>query len=632
MRQILASIFVIMYSFAALAQDIITHQIGDDGFAEVPLQFAFPYYGQVFTNSWMFDNGVVGFYSPFDGYSGGQNYFSQPFSTGLGGQFNYMIAPLWTDLLNYSGTYTTQGDSTFQRYSWNNISQWGYPDRLNSFSLEISPSGSISVQYDQINISGYPVSVGTTGDLSQGEFEQIFYANSGEPVSTNIISNWNTYTEADACGVDPLSNFKCPGYEIAYYEQQCSFNPLYDSQCPGYDTAYLEQQCAVDSLHSNQCPGYEIAYFDQQCSIDPLYNNQCPGYDVAFILSSGVLVANIGTFENIDTIEQEEVLFDSSVGTVEENEITTDNLIAEVSIAPIEETDAEDELEEQADRPVLSSSLLRLVLSIVQNPQTISVQDNTTANVNGNSNSSVDSEEASLENNISQSIAIAQEESDQETQSTAQLLSENIISSSETSERLLNLIQLSQQTDMTTQADMTQVDSLDSGMIDSDQIFLSEVNATAQESLSISSGTATSSVFANNNMEQMLALGGSITQILNTTPNFSRFDIRSPTQEEQVVASRIESSLGTMSEEEIENQVESRIGSMDPAAQAIALQLIGYRPGFDQYGSNLSDQSNWYEIRGVYTSNRVPNSSSSNLMFGAQDQRHQELMSLQYGR
>jgi len=631
MKRFFCALWLVLCS-NALSQETITHNIYDDGFVEVPLQFVFPYYGQLFTNSWMFDNGVVGFYSPFNGYTGGQNFFSQPFSANMGSQFNYMIAPLWTDLVNYNGSFTTQGDSTFQKYSWNNISQWGYPNNLNSFSLEITPSGSIDVQYGEINISGYPVSVGTTGDLSQGEFQQIFYAGSGEPVSTNSISNWNTYTEANPCSADPLSSAQCPGYDIAYYEQQCSFNPLYDSQCPGYDAAYLEQQCAVNSLHSNQCPGYEVAYFDQQCSIDPLYNNECPGYGAAFVLSLGAFVTNNEILENIDTIEQDEILFNSDVGSVEENEIAVDNSIAEISTAPIEETDTEKELEEQADRPAISSSLLRLVLSIVQNPQTSSAQDNTIANVGGNSNSSVNSEEASLENNISQSFANAEEESDQETQSTAQLLSENNISSSETSERLFNLIQLSQQADMTSQAEMTPVDSSDDNIVDSDQVFLSDVNATAQESLNISSVTATSSVFANNNMEQMLALGGSITQILNSTPNFSRFDIKPPTQEEQVVASRIENSLGSMSEEEIENQVESRIGSMDPAAQAIALQLIGYRPGFDQYGGIIIDQSNWYMDRGVYTNNRVPTSARSNLIFGAQDQRHQELMSLQYGR
>ena len=34
---------------------------GDDTWVNVPLQFPFPFYGRVFTNSFMFSNGVVSF-------------------------------------------------------------------------------------------------------------------------------------------------------------------------------------------------------------------------------------------------------------------------------------------------------------------------------------------------------------------------------------------------------------------------------------------------------------------------------------------------------------------------------------------------------------------------------------------
>jgi hypothetical protein len=142
--------------------------------------------------------------------------------------------------------------------------------------------------------------------------------------------------------------------------------------------------------------------------------------------------------------------------------------------------------------------------------------------------------------------------------------------------------------------------------------------------------TTAASTFNNNSMQQVLALGGTITEILNTpVPDFSRYEVKPPSQEEEVQTAKVENTLESMSTEEIESQAEMRIGSMDPESQAIALQLIGYKPGFDQYGGMLVDQSNWYLDRGMYTNNRVP-SSNSNLIFGAQDQRHQELMSLQY--
>jgi len=172
-----------------------------------------------------------------------------------------------------------------------------------------------------------------------------------------------------------------------------------------------------------------------------------------------------------------------------------------------------------------------------------------------------------------------------------------------------------------------------SQMIEQEQEHLTEINNIAQESIVTSLTTNNNIVFENNTMQQLLALGGNITQILNTTiPDFSRFEIKPPTQDEQVQTARVESQIQSMDQQDIEEQAGQRIGSMDPESQAIALQLIGYKAGFDQYGGMLVDQANWYLDRGVYTNNRVPAASSSNLLFGAQDQRHQELMSLQYRR
>ena len=659
------------------AQPVIEHQIGDDGFVEVPLQFVFPYYGQLFTNSWMFDNGVVGFYSPFNGYTGGQNFFSQPFSADMGGQFNYMIAPLWTDLVNYSGTFTTQGNPQFQRYSWNNISQWGYPDNLNSFSLEITPSGSINVQYDQINISGYPVSVGTTGDLAQGEFEQIFYANSGEPVNTNSISNWNTYTEANTCGMDPLSSPECPGYDTAYYEQQCSFDPLYDSQCPGYDTAYYEQQCSIDPLYdsqcpgyetayfdqqcsidplyNNQCPGYEVAYFDQQCSIDPLYNNQCPGYEVAFILSQQSLIfaTNETVIEETLIVSEIEVVIteaeSSQDSEAEVTEITPEVILAEATETTVEPNITDDETtEEEKTENTLSGSLLALILNAVQAQANDKPVTTTASAVNDiNSNNIVDNNATISENSIltAQDNMLTSLLQDPEISEPAESVNSDTLTTTEINDSSTTLITqsfeslfatstaiVSQAVSQAADVELSQTVVSTETLTDTDQEYLSELETVVQENANPNL-SSTSVAFENSTMQQVLAMGGTITQILNTlVPDFSRFEIKPPSQEEQIVASRIENSLGNMSEEEIESQAESRIGSMDPAAQTIALQLIGYKPGFDQYGGNLVDQSNWYTDRSVYTNNQVPAAARSNLMFGAQDQRHQELMSLQYRR
>ena len=283
------------------------YAISDDGYAVVPIPFGFPYYGRVFTHSIFFDNGVVSFYDPVtEGMRlGGQNYFAQPLSNNIGSNFHYSIMPLWSDLRNYSGRYFTETDGQgFLRYNWENISQFGYTDRLNTFSLEIQPTGYIGINYQLINISGYPVTAGMVGNASLGEWQQHFYAPSSQPVNTGDITNWSvTETVPTDCS-DPLNNVNCPGYSQAYFDQQCSINALYSPSCPGYSQAYFDQQCSINPLYDPACPGYAVAYydyqcgidplyhtgcsgyaqayFDQQCGLDPLYNSACPGYDTAF--------------------------------------------------------------------------------------------------------------------------------------------------------------------------------------------------------------------------------------------------------------------------------------------------------------------------------------------------------------
>lgn len=263
------------------------YAINDDGYAVVPIPFGFPFYGRVFTHSIMFDNGVVSFYDPKTEAMrlGGQNFFAQPLSNNIGSNFHYSIMPLWTDLRNYSGKYFTETDGVgFLRYSWEDISQFGYPSRLNSFDLEIRPTGYIGINYEKIDIIGYSITVGTVGNAQLGEWEQQYYKPPADTATISSIQNWSLLsTEGTDCS-DPLNNQYCPGYEQAYFEQQCSINTLYNPSCPGYAVAYYDYQCSLSALYHTGCPGYEIAYFEQQCGLNPLYNELCSGYDDAYYI------------------------------------------------------------------------------------------------------------------------------------------------------------------------------------------------------------------------------------------------------------------------------------------------------------------------------------------------------------
>lgn len=261
------------------------YTMGDDGYSIIPLPFGYPFYGRTFTHSIMFDNGVVSFYDPLTESArlGGQNFYSQPLSNNIGSQFHYSIMPLWTDLAPDSNTrYYTQTDSTnFFKYTWENIPQWGQSNRRNTFGLEIRPSGYLGIQYDQINIEGYPITAGVVGNAGLGEWTQHFRSE-GTAVVTGGISNWSmNFTQPTDCS-DPLSNPACPGYAEAYQQQQCTVNPLYSTSCPGYQQAHYDQQCSINPLYDVNCPGYATAYYDYQCSIDPLYHTGCPGYETAY--------------------------------------------------------------------------------------------------------------------------------------------------------------------------------------------------------------------------------------------------------------------------------------------------------------------------------------------------------------
>jgi hypothetical protein len=233
---------------------IIQHQISDDGYARVPLQFAFPYYGRVFTESYMFSNGVVGFLNPTNHFCCSGYDITQP-----NHPFSFAIMPLQTDLINYGqGRFLTEGTPQYQRYKWENISEYGRPQNLNTFGVEIRPSGYIGVHYEQINIDAWrTVTMGMTGDSSLNQYT-LNYSGPGFSRVENVSNV--TQTTGDMCLTDPLFSPSCAGYAQAYLTQQCGLNALYDQSCPGYTQAYFNQQCSLNPLYDRRCSGYEAAY------------------------------------------------------------------------------------------------------------------------------------------------------------------------------------------------------------------------------------------------------------------------------------------------------------------------------------------------------------------------------------
>ena len=250
------ALWVCCFSLSSLSDpEIIEHQIADDGWVEVPLDFTFPFYGNMYVTSFMFSNGVVGFLDPLDVPGTGIVYDGlccqgQDLSLFTGVRFNYTIMPWNTDLIDTGvGKFYTQGDETYQKYMWKDLSEYYDRNTSNTFDLTIYPMGNIEVNYEQVHIKNHGVTVGVVGDLSAGEYEQWFY----NAPNQNGAIYWDSQ-QADpveiasgesVCNVVPDSHISCLYYPEVYadnvYNQQCELDPLYDYGCDGFSDAYIEE-------------------------------------------------------------------------------------------------------------------------------------------------------------------------------------------------------------------------------------------------------------------------------------------------------------------------------------------------------------------------------------------------------
>jgi len=257
------------------APTITTPTFTDDSYVHVPLQFGFPFYNRVFTNSWMHSNGIVSFFDPASPLPGSS---SNPAAWAyccagvdlvssnnqLGPQFNYMISALWTDLYPIAtSSFRTEGTATYQRYFWNNIPEISNYSNLSSFSIEIRPSGYIGASYSQLGVRNQDVTAGITGDVTLGEIQKFYF---GRGIPGQSLQDWSVNSTGNMCSTNPLSSPTCPGYAAAYLTQQCSISALYDPSCPGYQQAYSNQQCSLNPLSSTSCPGYSRAYILENLS------------------------------------------------------------------------------------------------------------------------------------------------------------------------------------------------------------------------------------------------------------------------------------------------------------------------------------------------------------------------------
>ena len=271
------------------------HQLGDEGWANVPLPFNFPFYGQSFNESTMYSNGAVQFGRPVP--AGGWPNWNNAFccqgiqlNSGVPSGYNHSILALQTDLAGWEGAnHYTLGTANTMTYGWYGVSQYGNNDNRSTFELKINSSGGIDLRWSGAKVTYSPVSIGTIGNAALGEFTQNYYNSSGIEITS--LTQLST-GPMDPCIISPLSSPSCAGYAVAYLSQQCTINPLYDPTCPGYQQAYFEQQCYINPLYSVMCLGYEDA-FRKKIALETARNTEASAaVTVATVIAEPALVSD----------------------------------------------------------------------------------------------------------------------------------------------------------------------------------------------------------------------------------------------------------------------------------------------------------------------------------------------------
>jgi len=266
------------------------YQLWDDGWANVPLGFTFPFFDKTFTNSTMYSNGTVQFGPPVTGFPSNNTFCCNGITIDRNtpSAYNYSILMMQTDLYGASGrNHYSLGNSSSMTYGWYDVERLGVPQNKTSFELKIDNTGNIDMRWTGALITMNTPAIGVIGDASKGEFAVIqqgsLYQNFTIPGLTQVTTGQTPDFVLDPCTTNPLFSTTCSGYQAAYLIQQCSADPLYSTTCSGYQTAYNNQQCSINPLYLPTCSGYANAYYTQQCTANQLYDTGCPGYAAAYL-------------------------------------------------------------------------------------------------------------------------------------------------------------------------------------------------------------------------------------------------------------------------------------------------------------------------------------------------------------
>jgi hypothetical protein len=596
-----------------------THvSLGDDSGVNVPLGFTFPYWGQNFTNSWMYSNGLVSFANgsvPGAGCCGGLD-----LRTLRDTRYNYMIAPVWTDLIdtNNSATWYLRNSNSLT-YGWYNTHEY-YNNNLSSFEVNINSSGAFDIRYGSAFVStGHTVTSGITGNLSQGQYFQYYYGQgfnipspmsygtttgsinlcASNPLSDPSCPNYATayhdqqclanplymsdcpgYTAANLtyqCSINPLYSTSCSGYQQAYHDQQCSINPLFATDCQGYQQAYHDQQCSINVLYATDCPGYAAAYFTQQCNLNPLYSSNCPGYQQAYLTQQ----CNANQLYSTQCPGYQAAYFNQQCQANGLYSTQCPNYATAYA--------TQQALQQSQPSTSTSSSSTTTTVAVVTTQSTTAPPAAGTVSTTG------------TVSNPTQVPVIADPVVNN-------IVATNSGSSSTTS--------TTSPTSVTSATSVTQTTSTSVASTDSLSVNTTTTSSQSSSSSSSSSGGTSSSTGASNSVSTTTSFQAPV-----ASGSSGSTSTKTPPTKAQIAAAVKTAQSNAESSKSMDDQVKT---------QSVVIGAMGYVQGFDAYSITMKDAP-FYRPYSIYGNQKtVDNRRASRGLFGASDVRHDEMVQSQY--
>lgn len=329
---------LIPFLIFAQEPEIIEHNLPDDGFVQIDLQFSFPYKGNLYTTTFMGSNGVLMLMDP-TGTDGAWSYCcnGQPLNSSYAPSF--VIMPLWTDLINYNneGKFYTQGNDEWQRYMWYNLSEYYYNNwqNKNTFGTQLDYLGNISFFYEQLAITGHQVTIGYTGDLTEdsSDYTQYYYDFGISIEDVEVDEN----------------------YELKIYQASV----VKEEPEPTFEETYVDN--FVDSMIADSYAFEDLTTYDEEETMFFEESQETLMFDDPM---EDILIMDEEIYEPIveEPMYEEEMIYDE----IFEEELLAEEIYEEEILDEYyEEAILEEDLVEQ-EVSVLSSDVLSAVLSVLK--------------------------------------------------------------------------------------------------------------------------------------------------------------------------------------------------------------------------------------------------------------------------